>query len=83
MSKMDDLIERQLEALNLIISQKQKVAKVYNRKVKTKSFHEGELVWKVILLIGTKDPRLSKWSPTWEGPFLVSEVLDDNPYRLM
>lgn len=43
-SKMDDLNERLHEALNSIILQKQKVAKVYNRKVKAKSFHEGELV---------------------------------------
>lgn len=42
--EIDDLIERQLKALNSIISQKQKVTEVYNKKVKTKSFHERKLV---------------------------------------
>lgn len=34
MSKIDNLVERQLEALNSIISQKQKIVEVYNRDVK-------------------------------------------------
>ena len=36
-----------------------KVAKVYN-KVKKKSFVEGDLVWKTILSIGSKDPQYGK-----------------------
>lgn len=58
-------------------------AKAYNKKVKPKSFHEGELVWKLIWPIGTKDPLFGKWSPTWCGPFLVSEIFYSNSYRLM
>lgn len=64
MFEMDDLGEKQLEALNAIIFQKLRMAEVYNKRVKTKSFHEGELVWKVILPIGVKDSKFGKWSPT-------------------
>ena len=41
------------------------------------------MVWKVILPPITKDHFLGKWSPNWEGPYLVSEVFEGNAYRLM
>jgi hypothetical protein len=83
MAEMDDLDEAQVEALNSIILQKQKVIKNYNRRVISKTFVVGDLVWKVILTLGTKDPYLGKWSPNWEGPYLVSQLFDGNAYKLM
>ena len=67
MAKMDDLDEAQVVALNSIILQKQKVIKSYNRRIRPKTFAIGDLVWKVILPLGTKDPYLGKWSPNWES----------------
>jgi hypothetical protein len=72
MAEMDDLDEAQVAALNSIILQKQKVIKNYNRRVRPKTFAIADLVWKVILPLRTKDPYLGKWSPNWEGPYLVS-----------
>ncbi|GKV51961.1 hypothetical protein SLEP1_g58574 [Rubroshorea leprosula] len=43
---------------------------------------EGDLVWKVILPPGKKDPRFGKWSPNWEGPFRIHEVLKGGAYWL-
>ncbi|GKV33403.1 hypothetical protein SLEP1_g41922 [Rubroshorea leprosula] len=43
---------------------------------------EGDLVWKVILPPGKKDPRFGKWSPNWEGPFRIHEVLRGGAYWL-
>ena len=57
-AKMDDLDEAQVATLNSIILQKQKVIKNYNRRVRRKTFAIGDLVWKVILPLGTKDPYL-------------------------
>jgi hypothetical protein len=54
-----------LKALQNIEAQKLRVAKYYNQKVREKKFAEGELVWKVILPIGTKDNKYGKWSPNW------------------
>jgi hypothetical protein len=50
------------------------VAKYYNKKVKVKQFAEGDLVWKALLLIGTKYNTFGKWSPNWEGPFRVRQM---------
>jgi hypothetical protein len=63
--------------------QKKKVAIAYNKRIKPKSFSVGDMVWKVILPPGTKDHFLGKWSPNWEGPYLVSETFGGNAYRLM
>ena len=80
---MDDLDEAQVVALNSIIIQKQRVIKSCNRRVRPKTFAIGDLVWTVILTLGTKDPYLGKWSPNWEGPYLVSQLFDGNAYKLM
>jgi hypothetical protein len=40
--------------LENIEKNKMPVAKYYNKKVKVKQFAEGDLVWKVLLLIETK-----------------------------
>jgi hypothetical protein len=46
-----------------------KIAKTYNKCVVEKSFQVGDLVWKMILLFGTRSGKFGKWSPSWEGPF--------------
>jgi hypothetical protein len=50
--------------------------------VKSKQFAEFELVWKVILPIGTKDSRFGKWSPNWEGPYRILRCAPGNAYIL-
>ena len=52
--------------------------RVNNKRVKRKNFEEGKLVWKVVLPISAKDRELRKWSPNWEGPFKVHQVLPQN-----
>ena len=83
MAEIDDLDEAQASALNSIILQKQKVIKSYNRKIRPKTFAIGDFVWKVILPPRTKNLHLGKWSPNWEGPYLVSQLFDRNAYKLM
>ena len=49
-----------LMALENILANKVKVAKLYNRKVRLKCFAEGDLLWKVILPIGTRTTKFGK-----------------------
>ena len=55
---------------------------MYDKRVKHKSFGEGDLMWKVVLPIGSKDPRFGKWSPNWEGPYVISKVMGKGAYQL-
>ena len=80
--ELEDLAGQRLRALINIEANKARVARWYNKKVKVKEFQEGDLVWKVILPIGTRDSRFGKWSPTWEGPFRVNRCVPGNAYIL-
>lgn len=51
------------EARGTINKNKLKVEKMYNRRVKYKAFRVGDLVWRLLVPIGLKDPSLGKWSP--------------------
>jgi hypothetical protein len=60
---MDDLADsncHRLCALENIEAHKLRTVRYYDKKVKSKQFHEGELVWKLILPIGTKDNAYGK-----------------------
>jgi len=48
---LDELVyvdEERLIALDVLLRQKERVAEAYNKKVKSKSFHLGDFVWKVL-----------------------------------
>jgi hypothetical protein len=52
--------------LEEIEKDKRRVARAYNKKVKVKSFQVDDLVWKMILPIGSKSNKFGKWSPSWK-----------------
>ncbi|XP_058217951.1 uncharacterized protein LOC131328970 [Rhododendron vialii] len=81
--ELEDLDEVRLAALDHMLVQKRRVARAYDKRVRRKSFSEGDLVWKAVFPLGEKSSRYGKWSPTWEGPFQISRVLRGNVYLLM
>jgi hypothetical protein len=66
--------------LEEIEREKVKIAKAYNKCVMEKLFQVGDLVWKMILLLGTRSGKFGKWSPSWEGLFRVIRVIPGNAY---
>ena len=78
--ELEDLAGYRLKALINVEVNKARVGRWYDKKVKVKYFGQGELVWKLILPIGTKSSKFGKWSPTWEGPFRVSRCVPGNAY---
>jgi hypothetical protein len=38
------------------------VATTYNKKVKAKSFQVGDLIWKIVLPLMSRDQKFGKWS---------------------
>jgi len=73
-----DLAGHRLRALISIEENKKRVARWYDKKVKAKEFADGDLVWKLILLIGTKSSKFGKWSPNWEGPYRINRSAPGN-----
>jgi hypothetical protein len=41
-------------------------------------FQVEELVFKTILPIGSRSNKFKKWSPNWEGPYRIEEVISEN-----
>ena len=80
--ELEDLEQVWFDAYNLLMAQKKITERAYNQRVKQKTFGEGELVWQTVLSVGIKDPRFDKWSPNWEGSFIVHKVLGKGAYRL-
>jgi hypothetical protein len=66
--------------LEEIEKEKVKIAKAYNKRVVEKLFQVGDLVWKMILSLGTRSDTFGKWSPSWEGPFRVIWVVPGNAH---
>nr|KYP44913.1 Transposon Ty3-I Gag-Pol polyprotein [Cajanus cajan] len=65
----------QEEACKLRASQR------YNSKLKPRSFHEGDLVWRATG-DARKDTSAGKFAANWEGPFRILEYLQNGAYRL-
>ena len=80
--EVEDLVQSRLRALEKMTRDKERIACHYNKNFVPKSFSEGELVWKLILLIGTRDNKFGKWSPNWEGPFRIYKSVSKGAYML-
>jgi hypothetical protein len=80
MDKIDDAPESWFKALEEIEKEKVKIAKAYNKCVMEKLFQVGDLVWKMILLLGTQSDKFGRWSPSWERLFRVIRVVLGNAY---
>ena len=81
-SELQCLAGHWLKALINVGANKARISRWYDKKVKNKTFEQRELVWKLILPIGTKSSKFGKWSPTWEGPFRVNICVPGNDYIL-
>ncbi|CAL2247353.1 unnamed protein product [Prunus armeniaca] len=80
--ELEGLDTSRIDTLNKLLVGKQAITRAYNKRVKNKSFEEGEIVWKVVLPLRTHIAGYGKWSPTWEGLFIIKQVLGFGAYKL-
>ena len=75
-----DLLDEQwdIAAARLVIYQ-QDLRHYHSRRVKTRTFQEGDLVLRLI----QDQTDMHKLSPPWEGPFVVSKNLNNGSYYLI
>jgi hypothetical protein len=82
LNRLDKVLEERVNALGKLERDKLRVARYYNKRVKEKLFQVGDLVWKTTLSIGSKSMMFGKWSPNWDGPYRIEEVIPDNSYMV-
>ena len=72
-----DLLEEEREqALIRSTLYQQDLRRLYDRQVRRRAFQEGDLV----LRLDQQKPH--KLAPPWQGPFVISKVLNNGAYRL-
>ena len=76
---VDLLEEGRLLALSRSAIYQQSLHRYYNRKVKPRSFLEGDLVFWLI----QRTSGQYKLSAPWEGPFIINKVLGNDSYYLI
>jgi hypothetical protein len=82
LDRLDEVSDERIVALGEIERDKLRVARAYNKRVKEKSFQVRYLVWKMILPIGSKNNKFGKWSPNWEGSYIIDKVILRNSYMV-
>jgi hypothetical protein len=82
LERLGEVSDERIKALGDIESDKLRVARAYNKRVKEKSFQVGDLVYKTILPIGFKSNKFGKWSPNWEGLYKIEEVILGHSYMV-
>jgi hypothetical protein len=61
---------------------KLRVVRAYTKRVKEIFFQVRDLIWKMILPIGSKSNKFGKWSPNCEGPYRIEKVISENSYMV-
>ena len=76
---LDLLDEKRDTALARLAVYQQDLRRYHSRRVRTRTFQEGDLVLRLI----QDQTDMHKLSPPWEGPFLVSKNLHNGSYYLI
>ena len=71
--------EEREQALKRSAIYQQDLRRYHSRRVKTRSFQEGDLVLRLV----QSQVGMHKLSPPWEGPFIISRKLHNGSYYLV
>ncbi|KAJ1406582.1 Integrase, catalytic core [Sesbania bispinosa] len=74
--------ERRTEAESELLNHHRRLTLAYERLVRPRMFHEGELVLKATDVVMRKQ-HTSKWAPNWEGPYVVQKANSNGSCMLM
>ncbi|KAH7834736.1 hypothetical protein Vadar_019075 [Vaccinium darrowii] len=73
--------ERRLKALYHVQGYQSRIARAFNKKVKSRDLQEGDMVLKEIRA-PVFDPR-GKFRPKWAGPYIIKKVLSGGATQLI
>uniref|UniRef100_A0A2N9GLY1 Integrase catalytic domain-containing protein n=1 Tax=Fagus sylvatica TaxID=28930 RepID=A0A2N9GLY1_FAGSY len=79
---LESLDESRELALARNLRYHQKLANAYGKTVHTRIFSQGQMVLKTADHVRRGLPSPSKFTPNWEGPYVIREAHDSGYYRL-
>jgi len=74
LQELEALDKKRLQAKQCIELYQARISKAFNKKVKEKIFHTGDLVLAVKRPMVMTYKTKGKFQPKWEGPFMVETV---------
>jgi hypothetical protein len=83
LEELEALDEKRLRAQQHIEMYQARISRAFDKKVKHRSFKEGDLVLAVRRPMVLNSKKKGKFQPKWEGPFVVETVYSNGAYRLV
>ena len=83
LEELEMLDEKRLEAQQHIEFYQAKISRAFDKKVRQRSFKEGDLVLTERRPMILNSKKKGKFEPKWEGPFVVETVYSSGAYRLV
>ena len=83
MEELDALDEVRLQAHQNLEIYRAKMSRVFDHKVRPRTFQEGELVLVLRRPIIPNKRICGKFEPNWEGPFIIEKVYQGGAYQLI
>jgi len=83
LQEIEALDEKQLQAQQHIELYQARISKAFNKKDKQRVFQNGDLVLAVRRPMIMTHKTKGKFSPKWEGLFVIETVYSNGAYRLM
>ena len=83
LKELDGLEEKRLQALQKLEAYQARMSRAFDKRVKRRSFKEGDLVLTVIRPMNTTHRMKGKFEPKWEGPYIVKDVYSIGAYRII
>ena len=81
--ELDILEEKRLRALQNLEAYQARMSRAFDKRVRRRSFKEGDLVLAVIRPMNITHRMQSKFEPKWEGPYIVKDVYSSGAYRII
>ena len=78
---LDLLEEKREHVLKRIEDYHRKTERYYDQRVKPKSYKPVDLILKKLMSV-RKDPIHGKLGPNWEGPYIISRIVQPGNYEL-
>ena len=83
LGKLEMLEGKRLQALQNLEAYQARISRAFDKRVKRRSFKQGDLVLAVIRPMHVTRWMGGKFEPKWEGPYIIKEVYSSGAYRII
>ncbi|KAA0060610.1 uncharacterized protein E6C27_scaffold22G004880 [Cucumis melo var. makuwa] len=83
LQELEALDEKRLEAQQALECYQARMSKAFDKQVRPRSFQVGDLVLAVRRPIITTRHTGNKFTPKWDGPYIVKEVFTNGAYKII